>query len=266
MYPHLFHIYGPVWIQTYGVMIAFGFFAFLFLSLRHPIRKKYLSQEQYLNLLFIGLASGIVGGRILYIIANPKEFASNWIEAFYPWIGGFFVLGSILGVLITVPLYLRCTKTPILPLLDLASLYAPVFQAIARFGCLGAGCCYGAAAPTLWWAITFAHPDSSAPCNVALHPTQLYTSIASLVIFFILRASAKKLLATPGTLLFFYLILENMSRITIDFWRGDRHPFVASLFNGHAQLSQAQFYALLTLGAACCGFIVMWLRRSKLKK
>ncbi len=266
MYPHLLHIYGPIWIQTYGVMIALGFFAFLFLSINHPIRKKYLTQEQYLNLLFIGLASGIIGGRLLYIIANPGQFTDNWLEALYPWVGGFFVLGSILGVIITVPLYLRFTKTPILPIMDLASLYAPVLQAIARLGCLGAGCCYGAAASTLWWAITFVHPDSSAPCNVALHPTQLYISLASLLIFFILRISTKKTLSHPGCLLFLYLILENISRITIDFWRGDREPFVASLLRGSIQLSQAQLYALITLAIAGCGFAVMWFKKSVIKK
>jgi phosphatidylglycerol---prolipoprotein diacylglyceryl transferase len=261
MFPRLLHIYGPLWIQMYGVMIAIGFLVFIWLTLKHPLRKKLISQEIYLNTLFIGLLSGIVGGRVLYVLANPYEFYDNWLEIIYPWTPGFVVLGSIIGVLIVIPVYLHWHKIPVLPFFDLAALYAPIMQAIGRLGCLCAGCCYGASDPTLWWAITFSNPAGHAPLHTPLHPTQIYTGIASLIIFFILHRKAQQFLSKPGSLLCFFLILENISRFAIDFWRGDRQPIIASWFDGALTISQVQSFSLVGLALALVGFV--WIRYKK---
>jgi phosphatidylglycerol---prolipoprotein diacylglyceryl transferase len=245
MYPRLLHIYGPLWIQTYGAMIALGFLTFIFLTLRHPYRAKLISKEQYLNTVFLGLASGIIGARLLFIVTNPGAFSENPLEVFYPWIGGFVVLGSIIGILIAVPFFLRWIKVPILPLMDLAALYAPLMQAISRIGCFCAGCCYGAPAINLWWAVTFTNPLADAPLNVPLHPAQLYTSLASFLIFLILKKNNAKRMLTPGATLFSYLILENSARFITDFWRGDRDLIAFSPLNDVITISTVQGLSLI---------------------
>lgn len=255
MYPRLLHIYGPLWIQSYGVMIAIGFLVFLFLTLRHPLRKKLISRDLYLNAIFVGLASAIIGGRTLYVLLNLNEFSHNWLELFYPWVGGFVVLGAIIGVLIGGPAYLYKHKIPVLPILDLAAMYAPLMHAISRFGCLFAGCCYGAQAQGLLWAITFTNPEAHAPLCVPLHPTQIYMSIASLLIFFILRLLSPILLKRPGATAFGFLMLENISRFTIDFWRGDRQPNVQLLGNAIG-ISEVQLLSALSFIVASTCF--MW--------
>jgi phosphatidylglycerol---prolipoprotein diacylglyceryl transferase len=262
MYPRLLHIYGPLWIHTYGVMIALGFLTFLFLTTRHPLRKKFISTENYLNLVSIGLASGVIGGRLLYVLTNLELFANNWMQIFYPWVGGFTVIGAICGVLIVAPFKLHSLGVPILPILDLATLYAPLMQAIARLGCLGAGCCYGAPAPTLWWAITFTNPCGEAPLNTLLHPAQLYTSLASLLIFFMLMKFSQRLFKHPGTMLCAYLALENTARFITDFWRGDREPLVTSFFDGIITISQVQCFSLA--GLVITGILVLILQRKKI--
>ncbi len=261
MFPRLLHIYGPLWIQMYGVMIAIGFLVFLWLTLRHPLRKKLISKEVYLNTLFIGLMSGIIGGRLLYVFSNFAEFYNNWLEIIYPWNPGFVVLGSIIGVLVIVPLYLRWHKVPVLQFFDLAALYAPIMQAIGRLGCLCAGCCYGAPASTLWCAITFTNPVGHAPLDTPLHPTQIYTGIASLIIFCILYKNAQKLFPKPGSLLCLFLILENVARFSIDFWRGDRQPIIASWFDGALTISQVQSFSIVGFALALIGFV--WIRYKK---
>jgi phosphatidylglycerol:prolipoprotein diacylglycerol transferase len=261
MYPRLVHIYGPLWIHTYGVMIAIGFLTFLVLTTRNPLRKKLIGTEEYLNIVSIGLASGVIGGRLLYVVTNLNLFADNWLQIFYPWVGGFTVIGSILGVLIIVPCKLHALGAPILPVLDIATLYAPLMQAISRLGCLGAGCCYGAPAPTLWWAITFTNPFGEAPLNTPLHPAQLYTSIASLLIFFVLRKFSKYLLKHPGHTLCAYLALENIARFVTDFWRGDRDPIIASFFDEVLAISQVQCFSLA--GLAITGILLLILKRKQ---
>jgi phosphatidylglycerol---prolipoprotein diacylglyceryl transferase len=263
MYPRLLHIYGPLWIQSYGVMIAIGFIVFLLLTIQHPLRRRLIGKEEYLNILFWGLASGIFGGRLLFVITNPTVFSDNWLQIFYPWAGGFAVFGAIVGILIIIPFYLRWRGVPILPLCDLAALYAPLLQAIGRIGCFLAGCCYGAPAPGMWWAITFTNPQCDAPLNIPLHPTQLYMSLASLCIFLILKRYAKQLLTIPGSVLFLFLILENVSRFTIDFWRGDRNPIITSLWHNTITISQFQYFSLFGFLFAVVGFMVIRVQSQK---
>ena len=122
MYPRLIQVYGPLWIRSYGLMIAIGFLVFLYLTYNHSFRKKIIDGGVYLNVVFIGLIAGIIGGRFLFVLCSWHEFADNWLEIFYPWVGGFIVLGSIIGVLLVVPFYLiikvitkAITKLPIAP-------------------------------------------------------------------------------------------------------------------------------------------------------
>ena len=148
------------------------------------------------------------------------NFLAVGLKYFFPWIGGLIVLGSILGVLITVPFYLRRHKVAVLPFFDVMAVYAPLLQSIARIGCFSAGCCYGLPS-TAHWAVTFTNAHSIAPTNIPLHPTQLYISIMSLVMFLIMLALERKCHHRPGLLLSIYLLLENSTRFTVDFlaWR-----------------------------------------------
>lgn len=261
MYPRLVHIYGPLWIQTFGVMIALGFLVFVYLILQHPLRKQLVSKDLCLNIIFIGLVSAIAGGRFLYVITHLSEFKDNWIEIFLPWVGGLVVLGAILGVALTIPLCLYIHRIPILISLDVVALYTPLMQAIARLGCFFAGCCYGIPAPSGAWSITFTNPDAHAPLNIPLYPIQLYTSIASLAIFAILYFLIPHLRRYPGTLAFSFLMLENIARFTTDFWRGDRDPILYSLYNGAIEISQWQYQSVISfIFAATC---FLWLLNKK---
>lgn len=224
MCPRIFHIYGPLWVNGYGLMIALGFLVFTALTYRHPWRRRLLSDEKYLNVLFVGFLSAILGGRFLFVLF---EFASfdTILEIFYPWVGGFSSFGSIIFVLIAVSIYLRKIGVAILPFFDLIALYAPVLHIFARIGCFLAGCCYGV--PTQrWWGVALD--------GVPLHPTQLYSAAASLLIFSVLYGISKRYYRMPGTIILLYLMLECSARFTIDFWRGDKdfatRVIVAALF------------------------------------
>jgi len=262
MYPRLIHIYGPLWIQSYGTMIALGVLVFLYLSYNHPWRKATISSNDYTNLLSLGLFSGIIGGRLLFAITDWQEFSHNWVEVFYPWVGGLTALGGILGVLATIPFYLKYHKIKLLPVLDLAALHAPIIQAIARFGCLLAGCCYGAPC-SLPWAITFTNPNTPAPIGIGLHPTQIYTAVASGIIFIILYWLSKQTFLKRGQVLFLYLMLENLSRFSIDFWRGDREALrTLGCSCLSIQVSTVQVLALVCLVGSVIGFIWVSMRRA----
>lgn len=259
MYPRLFQIYGPLWINSYGLFIAIGFLIFSYLTYRHPLRRKLISNDCFINTLLIGLLAGIIGGRLLFVLISVEVFAHNLWEILYPWIGGFSVIGSILGVIIVVPVYLRMHQVQILPFFDVVGLYAPILQAISRIGCFFAGCCYGLSAPEGFpFAVTFTHPDSLAPLNISLHPTQLYYTFFSLLLFVLLWGISKRCFPIPGTLFFVYLIGESFVRFFSEFWRADCQPLSHPLLQF---VSAYQVWALLIMFGAISGLVILHTRK-----
>ncbi len=225
MYRELLHVYGPIYIHSFGVMIALGLLVFIWLMQRHPRFKMLITKEQFHMVLTYAILVGVAGGRILYLFSS-WDLIEHPIEIFELWRGGFSILGSILGIMLVMPWYLHRHHIPILPFFDLAALHAPIIQSIARIGCFLAGCCYGM--PTnLPWAVVFSDPHSPATCSVPLHPTQLYNSLFSfgnfLLLYFVLQYYFKK----PGQLLGAYFVLASFDRFFIDFWRADRIYFDA---------------------------------------
>lgn len=263
MYPKILNIYGKISINSYGVMIALGFLLFIYLSYKNPKRAKIISSDAFLNTIFIGFISAVIGGRLFFVFEEWHSF-ENKLEIFYPWIGGFGLLGSIIGVLITLPVYLYFKNVKILPFFDLISIYAPLMQAISRIGCFLAGCCYGAVCDkNMLWSVVFTNPESLAPLNMHLHPAQLYSSLASFLIFILIYLRSKFSYKT-GQILFLYLILESISRFSVDFWRGSRdfiqkNSFLGNFINKFIYksnlLSYSQLVAVLIFVFAAIGFL-----------
>jgi phosphatidylglycerol:prolipoprotein diacylglycerol transferase len=119
-----------------------------------------------------------------------------------------------------------------LPLFDLVAVYAPLFQSIARLGCLMAGCCYGCPT-TMSWAISID--------GMYVHPTQLYSSILLFGIFIILYTFKYQWARRPGLLITRYLMLASAERFIIEFWRSN--PQIIGIWFLH-YLSIQQWIAL----------------------
>lgn len=264
MYPKILHIYGPLYINSYGFMIAIGFGLLIYNLYIHPKRKSLISDDAFFNLISWGLIVGIIGGRLLYIIMEPKVFSNNWIEAFFPWEGGFSILGTILSLLIFLPLYLHIHKIKILEFLDLVSIYAPLMQAISRIGCFLAGCCYGKSSIyNLPWLVCYNNPECLAPLGILLHPTQLYSSLASFIIFLLMRYFFQSRLKKAGQMTFTYLMLEGIARFMVDFWRGDWSSSVNifKYFSGSLNISG---YQLICIGLFLISFLGLgWISKNK---
>ena len=263
MCPRLFTIYGPIAIQSYGFMIVVGLLVFLGLTYFHPRRAKLMTGDTYINAVLIALLVGVLGGRTLGVIADWPSFSANPIEVFYPWVGGFVVLGAILGIVTVMPIYLWKHNIPVFETLDFAAVYAPLMQAIARFGCLFSGCCYGAivSSPT-WFTVTFTNLEAHIPqhlLGVPLLPTQLFAAMASAFIFILMLLLRKKF-TYIGQTVFFYLLSENVARFGVDFFRGDRGTLSHVLC---FDLSQFQIYSATFFVICLIGFIAVSLYGKK---
>lgn len=218
MIPYLFHI-GPLYFNFYGFWIAIGVLTFLLTAGRDRIARMYVQQEQLTKLIAFSIVLGIIGGRALSVITYWQDYHSLY-EIFAPWEPGYCLQGSIIALMIGIPIYLRIKKIPILAMLDLTGLYAPLMQSIARIGCFFAGCCYGA--PTnIPWAITYTHPDTYAVRFIPCHPTQLYSSLSLLILFIFMQTIARRWLHKPGQLFSMYLMGASAERFFNDFLRAE---------------------------------------------
>lgn len=241
--------FGFIKIFTYGLLVATGFFAGIVLAARQG-QKEGLDPQKILDLCFYLLIASILGGRLLYVIVEYKYFVANPIEVLKFWKGGLVYYG---GLIAAVGVGWYCMQKFELPFWKTADVLAPsiaIGQAIGRWGCFFAGCCYGVRTD-LPWAITFTNPDSLAPLNVPLHPTQIYLSLNALVIFGVLMWMRNRK-RFDGQVLLTYGILYSIGRFIIEFFRGDERGYAIP-----DMLSTSQFIGLFVLGLS----ILFWVRR-----
>ncbi len=226
MYPQLLHLYGPLWIQSYGVMIVLGVSVTAWFVYHHQQRKQCASDDEFFSVAFWGLCFGILGGRVLFVLAHASEYLASPWEFFFVWEGGFAILGAMIGTSLGVWFALKKDWLRALKLSDIVATYAPIAQCFGRIGCLLAGCCYGKMLDqATWWSVTFSNPACLLPdhlLGIPLYPTQLFLAGASLGIFVVLRILSSRLIGVPGALLSLYFLLESIARISIDFFRADR--------------------------------------------
>ena len=217
--PTLLAISGSFGIKWYGIWIVCGILLTLFFIQKDSVMQKLINPKQLENLITIMIVSAVIGARILFLWEAKEPFFS-W-QALEIWNGGLSVQGSIFACLLFGPLYLLHHKIPVMHFIDRTVIYIPLVRSIGRIGCLFAGCCCGQITD-LPLHIIYTHPESLAPLNIPLHPTQIYSSILLFILFCFLYTKKDTLYAHKGTLLSVYLAGVGLERCIIDFLRDNR--------------------------------------------
>jgi len=240
MYPEILHV---SFLHTYGVLVALGFLAGLWVAARLG-RQAGLNADAVTNLGVYCALAAIVGAKVMLLIVEPGDFFS-WatLQA-----GGVFY-GGLIAALVVAWWYMRRAK---LPALQTADVFAPgiaLGHAIGRLGCFSAGCCWGVECH-LPWAVTFKNPVANelvgVPLNKALHPTQLYESAAEFLIFGILYWRIRRPHGT-GMIISLYLMLYSTARFIVEFFRYHEQ---GNLWGTPLDTSQWISIALFLLGAS----------------
>jgi phosphatidylglycerol:prolipoprotein diacylglycerol transferase len=249
MYPKILDL-GPLTVHTYGLLLALAFITGIWLASRNAA-KAGLNPDSIWNLGLIIIFSALVGAKLLLFLSDYSYYAENPREIFslstLRSSGVYY--GGLLLALAASAWYLQKAKLPAWKVADITAPGIALGQSIGRIGCLSAGCCYGK--PTnLPWGITFtnqyAYENVGVPLNVPLHPTQIYESVGTFLLFVFLMWRLKRKHFT-GQIILLYLMLYAGLRFVIEFFRGDEDRG----FVFHGLLSTSQFIGILTiLGAA----------------
>lgn len=210
---------GSLSIRWYGIIVAVAVASLLVITLREA-KKLGITRDIY-SISFWAIIGGLIGGRLAYVIYEWEHFVANPRD-----IIGFQGLaqnGMIIGIVVAALIYMRVTRmrfSMLLSIGDAVAVGTPLALAIARIGCIINGCCTGTFAPNLPWAIVYTHPNSVAPLNVPMHPTQIYHLLWGLIVFAIVWRLRGKL-KPEGSLLFFFFCIFAAGDFAIRFLRTD---------------------------------------------
>lgn len=256
MYPKLFEIFGQQ-MYSYGFMISLGtVFGWAFTSY-HAKKQFNIHPEKITNLLLFIFIAAFIGGKVFFYFEDPSYYFSEPSRMFKNVGSGFVFYGSLLFSIPVLLWYLRKEKLPLLPMLDIMAVTAVIAQFFGRAGCFMAGCCYGKETHSDF-GIVFTNPDSSAPIDVSLHPSQLYSMGMLLTIGLILLYLGRKKMFS-GQLFLIYLMMYAFGRSILEIFRGD----LARGFIIDDVLSHSQFISLLIIVGV--GVVYFYLKRKQPK-
>ncbi len=173
--------------------------------------------------LFVVLAmvwGALFGAHLAHYIFHPWMFRKDPLGVLAFWGDGQSFIGAPAFCLLLLPIlaaWIRELK--FWPATDAFALGVPAGLFFARLGCYMKGCCWGTP-------IGETHPLHGFAWKLidnqmtALHPVQLYGSLAALVIFAILLWVRRKV-NSPGVVSAVFLLLYCISRFVLEFFRAD---------------------------------------------
>ena len=227
---------GGFLLSWHGLFTAIGILAGVQLALRMARVVGYDEDDAY-TLALVGVPSGIVGARLLYVWER-----GNWSPGEIIAIngGGISIWGAILGGVAGAFAFAVWRRYPIGRGLDIAAFGLILGQAVGRLGDLVNG--EHLARPTgLPWGVIYTDPDSSAWAYSATvgahHPATSYELLGDLVILGVLFVVLFRVFRRrPGLTFFVYLVSYAVMRFFLTYLRIDssvllglRVPQVVSL-------------------------------------
>ncbi len=247
MYPELFTltlpVLGEVTITSFGVMMALAFLSG-YAVLRQETVRLGAGRDLAADMLLGALIGGIVGAKIYYVLLYWDRTAADPLGMIFSrsglvWYGGF--IGGCIGVLWVLrrrPVATGLGVDAIAPALALA-------YGIGRIGCFLVGDDYGRPTES-WVGIAFpnglppttagnlrgfgADVDPSIPDSqvLAVHPTQLYETGLSLIIFFLLWR-LRRHPHVQGWLFGMWLTMAAVERFVIEIFRAKDDRFFGGI-------------------------------------
>lgn len=260
MNPILFSI-GKIKITYYGLMYAISFVLGIELGKRYG-KQRGISPETVENYAFVAMISGLIGGRLYYVLFNLDYYLNYPADIIAVWKGGMAIHGGILGGIIGTCIYGAVKKINPLLLGDIAAAPLLLGQAIGRIGNLMNGEIYGVPVFTPFkviftlkpkfyewysyylslpiseqmnfknkvpWGIVFpsGSPAGNEFPNLALHPAMLYELVLNFIGFLFIWFYLKNKKYADGTVWCSYIIIYSIIRIFVSFFRAEDLMFFA---------------------------------------
>ena len=221
MFPEFFRI-GSFPLHSYGLMLAIAFGCGLWLSSKRGPRRG-ISGDDITSIATASLLLGLAGGRVAYVATHWREFEGRLLDIISPiqsdgtiGIAGLVLLGGVVAGFAGAYWMARKRGAAFLNVTDIMIPSLALGIGFGRIGCFLNGCCFGLPS-TLPWSVVF--PESCSAGSVFphqhIHPTQLYETMAMVVLFVFLLWRDRVPLA-QGALTGWFLVLYGVWRYFVE--------------------------------------------------
>ena len=249
MHPILFKI-GGLTFYTYGLIMAIAFITAYFYVL-YLARISGQNEEFYSSLFFWVMITGILGAKVLYLLVDFRNLASNVKDVVGCIRGGLVWYGGVIAVLPFIYFYAKRHKKSYALIGDTITGPGILGLGIGRWGCLMAGCCYGKPADVPWAIIYPDKPIHHPLAGIPVHPSPIYESIIDFIIAFIAYLFFRRSRGR-GIVMLLVIMLYSIARFLLEFLRGDiERGFIIS-----NKLSTSQFISIILFIPALIAFII----------
>jgi prolipoprotein diacylglyceryl transferase len=221
---------GPLTLNIYGLMIALGVVAAVWLFGRRLEEREIGTRDDASAIAVWAVLAGVIGARLYHVATDIEKFRGDWGKVIAIWEGGLGIPGGLLlGMLVGI----YATRRRGLPVAAAATCAAPAIalaQAIARWGNYFNQELYGGPT-TLPWALRIDADNLEVGYAVGttFHPTFLYESLWSLALCGVLLYIDRRFRPAPGQLLPMYVMGYGLGRFWIEGLRIDEADEVAGL-------------------------------------
>ena len=245
---------GPLSLNLYGLMIALGVVAAVWLFGRRLEQREIGTRDDASSIAIWAVLAGVIGARLYHVATDWDLFADDLGRIPQIWKGGLGIPG---GLILGIPVGLYLAKQRGIPMTTAATCAAPAIplaQAIGRWGNYFNQELFGR--PTdLPWALEIdpIHFDTTVyAVGTTFHPTFLYESLWSLGLCLLLIWIDKRFRPAPGQLLVIYIISYGIGRFWVEGLRIDPADELGGLrFN--------QWVAVVAVVGG--GVVLAWMRR-----
>ena len=232
---------GPVELRAYGLMIALGVIAAVWMS-QHRWAARGGHPEEISRIALWAVPAGLIGARLYHVITDWKRFeADGWLEALAIWKGGLGIPGGMAAGILTGLWMMRRQRMNRGEALAAMVPALPLAQAIGRVGNWFNQELYGSPTDLPWGLeIDRAHRPGQYLDVETFHPTFLYEALWNLALCVLLLALDRRRLAAsapilvsdprrarrPGSILAVYILGYGLGRLWIEAVRIDSASLV----------------------------------------
>lgn len=258
---------GPLELRAYGVMIALGVLAAVWLSQRRWAARGG-DPEQISRIALWAVPAGLVGARLYHVITDWRKFQSNgWLDVLAIWKGGLGIPGGMAAGILVGLWMVRRQRMNQGELIAAAVPALPLAQAIGRLGNWFNQELFGLPTDLPWGLeIDEAHRPAQYLDVETFHPTFLYEAVWNLLLCVLLvsldrrriRHSVPTLFTEPrrvnrpGSLLAVYICGYGLGRLWIEAVRIDPASLVWGV--------RVNIWMSLVLVAGSAAYL-LWVRR-----
>lgn len=198
----LFHLPFGLPLYAYGTMLCLSVVVGRIMAVRFAARDG-LDPKLMDRACVWALLGALAGTRLLYVVTNLEQF-ERITDVFLFWRGGLVAYGGFLGGFASTVVFCRIHRVNLWTWVDCVAPSLCVGLMLTRVGCFLAGCDFGYP----WdgpWAVSFPAGSpafqeqtlqgllpAGATQSLAVHPTQLYESLAGLALLLLVMAVRRR--------------------------------------------------------------------------